>query len=182
MTVEIYKTKFDTVFKILPKRHLDARGYFEETWNKSKLREHGIFVEFVQDNLSFSKKKGILELHAQAPPFEQCKLSCGDWKNHGCGSGHTKGFLNIWSSTYELSDENGHRSLCHPAICTAFNTEETTMVQYKCSKNYNLAAEINVDESIDIDWQENTICETSTKDTNSLAFDKLKSPFDWGEP
>ena len=67
MTVEIYKTKFDTVFKILPKRHLDARGYFEETWNKSKLREHGIFVEFVQDNLSFSKKRGFLEDYTLKP-------------------------------------------------------------------------------------------------------------------
>ena len=184
MTVEIYKTKFDTVFKILPKRYLDTRGYFEETWNKSKLQEHGIFVDFVQDNLSFSNKKGIFRgLHAQVPPFEQCKLvRCGIGKIMDVVVDIRKGSptYGLWQ-TYELSDENGYQLFVPAGYLHGFLTlSETTMVQYKCSNHYNLAAEINVDwKSIDIDWRENKICETSSKDTNSLAFDKLKSPFDW---
>ena len=93
----------------------------------------------------------------------------------------TKGFHNIWSLTkHRLSDENGHQLLCHPIFARLL-----TLVRPQWSNTsaatIKFAAEINVDwKSIDIDWQENTICETSTKDTNSLAFDKLKSPFDWG--
>lgn len=53
----------------------DSRGFFSETYNRRALEEHGIHIEFVQDNHSFSKEAGVLRgLHFQTPPFAQHKL------------------------------------------------------------------------------------------------------------
>lgn len=62
--------------KILtPKRFGDARGFFSETYNKAALAEHGIALDFIQDNHSMSQPVGVLRgLHFQTPPFAQDKL------------------------------------------------------------------------------------------------------------
>jgi dTDP-4-dehydrorhamnose 3,5-epimerase len=60
---------------IVPKRHLDARGWFSETFHEQRLREAGIVCHFVQDNQSSSKRAGTLRgLHFQVPPRAQAKL------------------------------------------------------------------------------------------------------------
>src|SRR5215468_10757806 len=60
---------------IAPKRHVDARGWFSETFHEQRLRELGIPGRFVQDNQSSSKRAGTLRgLHYQVPPTAQAKL------------------------------------------------------------------------------------------------------------
>ncbi|MEX2445726.1 MAG: dTDP-4-dehydrorhamnose 3,5-epimerase [Dehalococcoidia bacterium] len=60
---------------ITPVRHGDARGFFSETYNRRALAEHGIDIEFVQDNHSLSGPRGTVRgLHYQLPPFAQDKL------------------------------------------------------------------------------------------------------------
>ena len=63
----------------VPDRYFDERGYFEETWNKRRSADLGIFVDFVQDNHSISYNSGTLRgLHIQIPPRTQSKLvRCG---------------------------------------------------------------------------------------------------------
>ena len=58
-----------------PRKIGDSRGFFSETYNRRALEEHGIHIEFVQDNHSFSREPGVLRgLHFQTPPFAQHKL------------------------------------------------------------------------------------------------------------
>lgn len=52
----------------------DDRGYFFEAYNKNKLENLGINIDFVQDNQSFSKRGVIRGLHLQDVPFAQAKL------------------------------------------------------------------------------------------------------------
>ena len=53
----------------------DARGWFMESWSKKKMEDAGSFVDFVQDNHSFSAQKGTLRgLHYQLNPMAQAKL------------------------------------------------------------------------------------------------------------
>src|SRR5262245_15213509 len=60
---------------IAPKRHVDARGWFSETYHEQRLREVSITCRFVQDNMSSSKRRGTLRgLHFQLPPAAQAKL------------------------------------------------------------------------------------------------------------
>ena len=65
----------DGVFELRPRRFGDARGFFSETWSAERMREHGLDLDFVQDNHSFSATRGVLRgLHFQRPPFAQDKL------------------------------------------------------------------------------------------------------------
>jgi dTDP-4-dehydrorhamnose 3,5-epimerase len=56
-------------------RHVDSRGFFSEAYSKRAYMEIGIANEFVQDNHSLSRKKGVVRgLHFQIAPYAQAKL------------------------------------------------------------------------------------------------------------
>lgn len=59
---------------VTPKRRGDGRGYFCETYVKSRFQAGGIAADFVQDNESVSVRGAIRGLHYQAPPMAQAKL------------------------------------------------------------------------------------------------------------
>jgi dTDP-4-dehydrorhamnose 3,5-epimerase len=60
---------------IIPKRHIDDRGWFSETFHQRRLGELGITYNFVQENQSSSKRAGTLRgFHFQRPPSAQAKL------------------------------------------------------------------------------------------------------------
>ena len=61
------------LYIIEPQVHVDARGYFCETYNKRDLEENGLFMDFVQDNQSMSVKGVLRGLHYQKQ-FPQGKL------------------------------------------------------------------------------------------------------------
>jgi dTDP-4-dehydrorhamnose 3,5-epimerase len=53
----------------------DPRGYFVETYRRSRFADAGIAHDFVQDNQSGSTAAGTVRgLHFQLPPFAQTKL------------------------------------------------------------------------------------------------------------
>ncbi len=64
--MKVLKTKIKNLIIIEPNIFKDNRGFFLETWNK---KEYEKFfdnkTEFVQDNMSFSKKNVIRGLHYQ---------------------------------------------------------------------------------------------------------------------
>ncbi|WP_293860712.1 dTDP-4-dehydrorhamnose 3,5-epimerase [uncultured Alsobacter sp.] len=63
------------VMLVRPVRHGDTRGWFEETFRADRYAEAGIADAFVQDNQSFSARKGTVRgLHFQLAPFAQSKL------------------------------------------------------------------------------------------------------------
>jgi dTDP-4-dehydrorhamnose 3,5-epimerase len=73
--MEVVSLAIDAVKLIRPQRISDPRGYFSETWNRKIFSEHGIDIDFVQDNASWSAKAGTLRgLHFQRPPRAQAKL------------------------------------------------------------------------------------------------------------
>lgn len=73
--MDIESLSIDGLKVIKPAQHLDARGFFSETYSASALAAAGIAVTFVQDNHSFSKDQGVIRgLHFQIPPRAQDKL------------------------------------------------------------------------------------------------------------
>ena len=58
---------------IEPEIHLDARGYFTESYNQKDMQEAGLNVNFVQDNQSGSVKGVLRGLHYQKE-YPQGKL------------------------------------------------------------------------------------------------------------
>ena len=63
------------VILITPKRFGDDRGYFSETYKQSWFNANVAAVDFVQDNHSLSRERGVIRgLHFQRPPAAQGKL------------------------------------------------------------------------------------------------------------
>ncbi len=50
---------------ITPAVHGDDRGYFMETYSRRDMEENGLYIDFVQDNQSSSKKGVLRGLHFQ---------------------------------------------------------------------------------------------------------------------
>ena len=71
-------TEVNGVYIIEPKVFGDSRGWFYESYSTKAFEEIGIDTVFVQDNRSYSGKKGTIRgLHCQKSPDAQTKLvSC----------------------------------------------------------------------------------------------------------
>lgn len=69
------ETTLPGVCIIEPQVFGDSRGYFMETYSAKAFADLGISCNFVQDNQSFSARKGTLRgIHFQNAPMAQAKL------------------------------------------------------------------------------------------------------------
>jgi len=138
--MKIEETRLESVLILEPPRFGDHRGFFSESWNKQRMEEHGIVIDFVQDNHSLSAQVGTVRgLHFQSPPHAQDKLvRCGRGRLIDVAVDVRKG-----SPTYgqwvgvELSCENGKQLLVPKGFLHAFMTlGPDTEIIYKCSDYY----------------------------------------------
>jgi dTDP-4-dehydrorhamnose 3,5-epimerase len=73
--MQVLATAIPEVKEIKPTRRFDPRGFFSEIFREDLLRQHGVDVRFVQENLSLSVERGVVRgLHFQIPPAAQAKL------------------------------------------------------------------------------------------------------------
>ena len=75
MPVAVQPLAIADVKLVTPAVVRDERGFFSETYSRCALAEAGIEAEFVQDNHSQSRNRGVLRgLHYQLEPHAQGKL------------------------------------------------------------------------------------------------------------
>jgi dTDP-4-dehydrorhamnose 3,5-epimerase len=72
--MEIIKTPFEGILLVKPDVFSDERGYFYESFNKQKFQGINLEVNFLQDNISKSRKDTIRGLHYQVGHKAQGKL------------------------------------------------------------------------------------------------------------
>lgn len=180
--MRIEETALPGVLILTPRRFDDARGFFGETWNRHRMAEAGLDIDFVQDNHSMSQRAGTVRgLHFQAPPHAQTKLvRCGRGRLFDVAVDIRRG-----SPTYgawvgvDLSHENGRQLLVPAGFAHGFVTrEDDTEIVYKCSGFYDAASEGAVRwDSCGIDWGLEGAPILSDKDTVALPISDLRSPF-----
>ncbi|PWJ12927.1 dTDP-4-dehydrorhamnose 3,5-epimerase [Jannaschia seohaensis] len=185
--MKVTATALPGVLLIEPARHGDARGFFSESWSRPKLAQHGIEIDFVQDNHSLSRSVGTLRgLHFQAPPHAQAKLvRCGRGRLYDVAVDMRRG-----SPTYgqwvgeELSFENGKQLLVPVGFLHGFVTREPdTEIVYKCSDVYSPACDGAVRwDSCGIDWGVEGDPVLSEKDAAAQAFSDFETPFTYEGP
>ena len=178
--MQIIKTEFKGVYIINPKVFKDKRGFFMETYKKGAYSF--LNTDFVQDNLSKSKKNVLRGLHFQNPPFAQDKLVSvpkgavldvivdlrKDQPTYG------KHFA------IKLSEKNKKQLFIPKGFAHGFvSLKKGTIFTYKCSNIYDASSEVSInpmDETLNINWKtENLII--SDKDLNGIDFKSFKSPF-----
>jgi len=69
------ETPLPGVYIIEPQVFGDHRGWFCETWSVKNMEELSIYCNFLQDNQSYTAKKGTLRgIHYQQNPMAQAKM------------------------------------------------------------------------------------------------------------
>lgn len=157
--MQVMKTNFEGLYVIVPQPIGDNRGWFMESYSYSKLKEKGLDYNFIQDNQSYSEKKGTIRgLHGQKEPFAQTRLlRC------------IRGTIILYcvdarkkSSTYkkwfciEISDRDKKQVLIPKGFLHGFKTvSDYVEIQYKVDVDYNPLYRVKVrwnDPSIGINW------------------------------
>ena len=180
----------DTVLpglKILtPSRFGDQRGFFSESWSKSRMEAAGLHSDFVQDNHSLSATIGTVRgLHFQSPPKAQAKLvRCGKGRLFDVAVDNRKGSPTFgqWIGV-ELSFENGKQLMIPTGFLHGFITREPdTEIIYKCTNYYAPEYDGAVrydDPDIGIDWGLSNETLLSSKDEQAPLLKDFDSPFVW---
>lgn len=157
--MELLKTEIDGVFEVVPAVFGDNRGWFCETYSKREFEKLGITADFVQDNRSFSAKKGTLRgLHCQTDPRSQAKLvSCTRGEILDVAVDIRKG-----SPTYmkwvavKLSAENKHMLFIPKGCLHGFVTlTDDVEISYKVDDFYSPENDRSVcfcDAAIGVEW------------------------------
>lgn len=184
--MEIQETRLPGVVIITPARFGDNRGFFSESWNRKRLAEAGIDLDFVQDNHSLSSQVDTVRgLHFQAPPHAQAKLvRCGRGALFDVAVDIRRG-----SPTYgawvgvDLTAENGRQLLIPAGFLHGFATRAPdTEIIYKCTDYYAADTEGAVrydDPDLGIDWGLSGTAVLSDKDGVAGSLADLNSPFVW---
>jgi dTDP-4-dehydrorhamnose 3,5-epimerase len=183
--MDIKSTKLPGVLVLKPRRFADVRGYFVETYNEQLFRQTGNMLDFVQDNQSFSIRKGTIRgLHFQLPPAVQAKLvrvlrgSIFDVVVD----------LRLESPTYgqwiaeQISAESDEQIFVPRGFAHGFCTlEPNTEVAYKVDSYYDPASESGIiwnDPSLNIPWPIGVNeAILSEKDRKLGSFKDFVSPF-----
>jgi dTDP-4-dehydrorhamnose 3,5-epimerase len=152
-------TELPEVYIIEPQVFGDHRGWFMETWSEEKSKELGINKHFVQDNHSYTAKKGTLRgLHFQNNPMAQCKIvRCIAGAVMDVAVDIRKGSPNYlkWVAV-ELSAENKlqlfiPRGFAHGFLTLTDNVEFV----YKVDNLYSMECDRSIrfdDPTIRVDW------------------------------
>jgi len=139
-------TELPEVLEIEARAFGDERGWFLESWHEGRYREAGVSENFVQDNVSMSRRHVLRGLHLQHPG----------------GQGKLVGVLlgEVWDVAVDvrrgspsfgkwvartLSESNRAQLYIPPGFAHGFVVlSERAIFAYKCTAAYDPAAELSV--------------------------------------
>ena len=180
--MKVIRTVLNGVLVIEPDCFTDARGFFFESYNKSKYEEAGLNFDFVQDNISKSQKGTVRGLHYQIGENAQgklCQVLTGSVLDVAVD-------IRSGSPTFgkhysvELSGENHKQIWIPPGFAHGFSVlSDDTIFSYKCTAFYSKDDERAIlfnDTDLNIDWKvEKPI--VSEKDLKAKRFSDIDKDF-----
>lgn len=159
--MKVEETELSGIKLVTPKYFPDNRGYFFEAFNQKIYEQNNIRIDFIQDNISFSKKNVLRGLHLQKTKYNQAKfVYCPhgeiydvvvDLREDSKTFGKWKAFI--------LSSENKNQLYIPAGFAHGFCVlSEEAIVSYKTTSYYLPEAEITLrwnDPNIGVDWPVN---------------------------
>ncbi|MBF0242718.1 MAG: dTDP-4-dehydrorhamnose 3,5-epimerase [Desulfamplus sp.] len=152
--------ELEGVLLIKPDVFADSRGFFLETWQRTRYQNSGVNVDFVQDNHSRSKKGVIRGLHYQLknPQAKLVYAVRGTIFDVAVDIRRDSPMFGMWAGAI-LSDENRDQLFIPAGFAHGFAVlSEFADVTYKCSDIYTPGDEYGIiynDPDIAIDWHLN---------------------------
>jgi dTDP-4-dehydrorhamnose 3,5-epimerase len=151
------RTDINDLIIIEPKVFGDERGYFMESYHKKDFAEGGIDQEFVQDNLSSSKKGVLRGMHFQInqPQGKLVKVLSGEVFDVAVDIRKNSTTFGCWYGIY-LSKENRRMMYVPEGFAHGFLVmSDSAEFSYKCTRFYNPQDEGGFrfdDKQIAIEW------------------------------
>lgn len=160
----------------------DERGFFMESYNKTRFTKIGISDVFVQDNHSRSSKNVLRGLHFQVPPFAQSKLvrvTSGEVVDVAVDLRADSATYGQWQAV-KLNDRNNNIFYVPEGFAHGFVVlSDTADFLYKVNNIYSKEHDGGIiwnDKDINIDWEiDNPM--VSDKDSKLLTLKEFNSPF-----
>ena len=182
------ETRLPGVYIIEPVVHGDARGYFMETWSTRNFEELNLKIDFVQDNQSYSARKGTIRgLHFQNDPMSQAKLVRvirGAVMDVAVDLRRGSPTYRQWVAV-ELSAENRRMLLIPRGFGHGFKTlTDDVEFFYKVDHLYSRECDRGIrfnDPAIGVDWGEVDESLLSAKDVNAPLLSESDCNFIFGE-
>jgi len=114
-----------------------------EMWNRAKYRDAGLNVDFVQDNLSFSRRGVVRGLHFQNPnpQGKLVQVLAGEVYDVAVDLRRSSPTFGQWHAVV-LSSDNKLQLYLPPGFAHGFAVlSESALFHYKCSSAYSPADE-----------------------------------------
>lgn len=155
--MKVIQTKLPEVIVLELDVFSDGRGVFIETWSKHRYENLGICEEFVQDNVSFSRKGVLRGLHYQFPCSQGKLIQVLSGEVFDVAVDIRRGSENFGKWVSEVLSEDNHRQLyIPPGFAHGFYVmSESAVFDYKCTDYYNRDAEGGIlwnDPELKIEW------------------------------
>ena len=180
--MKVSKTNIEGLLLIEPDLFSDGRGYFFESYNKEKYAEIGLDINFVQDNISQSKKGTVRGLHYQVGDKAQgklCQVISGKVLDVAVD-------IRFGSPTFGkhyahvLNTEKKMQIWIPPGLAHGFSVlSDEAIFSYKCTNYYSKDHERTIlynDPDLNIDWQvKNPV--VSEKDLKAKKFNEIDKDF-----
>jgi dTDP-4-dehydrorhamnose 3,5-epimerase len=177
--MEVHETKLPGVLVIEPRVFGDARGYFKETWQRARYEAAGVTAEFVQDNLSRSRRGTLRGLHFQLrrPQGKLVQVFRGEVFDVAVDVRRGSPTFGRWDGTV-LSETNHRQLYIPPGFAHGFYVlTDTADLFYKCTDYYDPHDERTLlwnDSAVAIDWPLAGEPILSDKDRRGTPLDALE--------
>ena len=155
--MRVIETNLKGVLILEPRIFKDPRGFFVETYQETRYRDAGVDADFVQDNLSSSRKKTLRGLHFQYPRGQAKLVQVLQGEVFDVVVDIRKGSPSFgkWC-TSRLSADNKRQMFIPAGFAHGFCVlSDIALFHYKCSDYYSPECENGVlwsDPDIGIEW------------------------------
>lgn len=158
--MEIFDLELEGIKLIYPDIYGDDRGFFLETYSRSKYVELGISTHFLQDNLSFSKQGTIRGMHFQSSPGQTKLIQVlqGEILDVVVDLREDSKTFKQWMGVTLEETKKAQLLIPHYFAHGFCVISKTALVKYKVSSEYNPETEKGFafdDPEIGINWPEN---------------------------
>ena len=153
--MRVEHTSLDGVLILKPKRFVDDRGFFSETFSQELYDHAGVCGPFIQDNFSNSKRHVLRGLHFQRRQAKLVSVVRGEVFDVVVDIRPNSNQFGAWEGTH-LSRDNGKQLYLPAGFAHGFCVlSEEADVWYKTSDIYRPKEEGGLrwnDKKINIDW------------------------------
>ena len=135
--MEVLKTELSGVMKIELESFSDHRGKYTETYNEEAYKSSGINVDFIQDDISFSKRNVLRGIHGDGETYKLVSCLHGSFLLIVVNNDKESEEYKKWI-TFNLSGNDNLQILIPPKFGNGhFVTSDDAIFHYKQNTYYN---------------------------------------------